>query len=79
MSTQRYSTTYTLEYKFLGDPSWVEVDTFDHGYDARDAYWDHINEFKHAQCRIRETTVVYRTEERVEEQVVAEYSLMDGF
>ena len=47
--------TYTLEYRFLGnheDPSWLEVDTFDHGYDARDAYWDHIKEFKHAQCRI---------------------------
>ena len=40
-----YSTTYTLEYRFLGDyedPHWIEVDTFDHGYDARDAYWNHI-------------------------------------
>ena len=66
--------TYTLEYKFLGDyedPSWIEVDTFEHGYDARDAYWDHIKEFKHAQCRIRETTTC--------ENIVAEYSLMDGF
>ena len=66
--------TYTLEYKFLGDyedPQWIEVDTFDHGYDARDAFWDHIKEFKHAQCRIRETVTC--------ENIVAEYSLMDGF
>ena len=73
-----YSTTYTVEYRFLGDyedREWLEVDTFDHGYDARDAYWNHLKEFKHAQCRIRETTVVHKIEERV----VAEYSLLDGF
>ena len=69
--------TYTLEYRFLEDedPQWIEVDTFDHGYDARDAYWDHVKQFKYVQCRIRETTVIQKTEERV----VAEYSLMDGF
>jgi hypothetical protein len=71
------NSTYTLDYRFLdnGTPQWLEVDTFDHGYDARDAYWDHIKQFKHAQCRIRETTVVHTIEERV----VAEYSLLDGF
>ena len=72
------NSTYTLEYRFLednGTPQWLEVDTFDNGYDARDAYWDHIKQFKHAQCRIRETTVVHTIEERV----VAEYSLLDGF
>jgi hypothetical protein len=72
------STTYTVEYRFLEDDEdsqWLEVDTFDHGYDAREAYWNHLKEFKYVQCRIRETTVVHKTEERV----VAEYSLLGDF
>ena len=62
--------TYTLEYRFKDveySHDWVEVDTFDYAHDARDAYWDHIQQFKHADCRVREV--------RVEERTVAEYSL----
>ena len=61
--------TYILEYRFTGEYAhdWVEVDTFDYAHDARDAYWGHIQQFKHADCRIRRV--------HVEETVVAEYSL----
>ena len=49
--------TYILEYRFTGEygHDWVEVKTFDNGYDAGYAYWDHIQDFKHAQARIRKT------------------------
>ena len=69
------STEYILEYCFLHDDGtadeWSEVDSFYDGREARIAYWEHIKEFKHAQCRIRETKVITHVEERV----VAEYSL----
>ena len=69
------SIEYTLEYCFLDDDGtsdgWIEVDSFYDGWEARMAYWEHIKEFKHAQCRLRETKVI----SHVEERVVAEYSL----
>ena len=66
--------TYILEYRFKDVEfahDWVEVDTFEDGQDARMAYWDHIKEFKHADCRVREV----KTVSHVEERTVAEYSL----
>ncbi len=69
------NTTYVVEYRFTGDYAhdWIEIDTFDYACDARDAYWEHIQRYKHADCRIREVKVI----SHVEERTVAEYSLQE--
>ena len=68
-----YSTTYIVEYRFESDEDWFVVETYDHLSDARYALVDHIGEFKHANCRIREVTEV----RKVEERIVGEYSVAE--
>ena len=54
--------TFTLEYRFIEgdgqDTEWRVEATFDNGHDAGYAYWDHLQNFKNAQARIRKTVQV---------------------
>ncbi len=65
--------TYIVEYRFEAGEDWIEVDTYDHLSDARYALVEHIQRYKHANCRIREVTEVRKMEERI----VGEYSVTE--
>ena len=67
------TTEYILEYRFEAEDDWFLVETYEHHSDARYALVDHIQEFKHASCRIREVTEV----RKIEERIVGEYTLGD--
>ena len=68
-----YSTEYIVEYRFEEDEEWELVETYEHLSDARYELVDHIQKFKHANCRIREVTEVRKIEERIR----GEYTLGD--
>ena len=69
-----YSTEYIVEYRFEEEDDWFPVETYDHLSDARYALVDHIQQFKHANCRIREVTEV----RKIEEQIVGEYTIKES-
>ena len=69
-----YSTEYIVEYRFEEKEEWTLVETYEHLSDARYALVDHIQQFKHANCRIREVTEV----RKIEERIVGEYTVKEG-
>ena len=68
------TTEYILEYRFEEAEEWMLVETYEHLSDARYALVDHIQQFKHANCRIREVTEV----RKIEERIVGEYTVKEG-
>ncbi len=60
-----YSTEYVVEYRFEEEDEWATVWTFDNLHDARKELVAHVQQFHHANCRIREVTEVRTVEERI--------------
>ena len=64
---------YRIEYRFPDESTFKVAETFEYKSDAKHAYLEHINTYKHCICRLTRVALVEKVE------CLAEYSLSEDF